>query len=110
MTKHEAKIEAICWRKNGKKTYDMWQEKEIDDKECIEIKDVLTYTTDIKGESSDYKEKLANKIIELNSKNKGLTHIEVWEKGKLINIFRVTNFPSKNNFKSWDEVIANIKK
>jgi len=110
MTKHEAKIKAIYWVKNGKKRYDIWQNKEIDDNDCIEINDVLNYTTDIKGGSSDYKDNLANKIIELNSKNKGLTHIEVWGKGRLINIFRITNLPSKDQFKSWDEVIAFIKK
>lgn len=110
MTKHEAKIKAICWVKNGNKKYDIWQKREIDDKNCIDIDDVLTYTTDVHGYSSNYQENLIYKIIEINSKNKGLTHFEVWEKGSLIDIFRITNLPSKGEFKNWDEVITFIRK
>lgn len=110
MIKHEAKIKAISWVENGNKRYDIWQGKEINDKDCIDIDDILTYTTDIPGYSSNYKENLIDKIIEIHSMNKGLTHLEVWEKGRLINIFRITNLPSKGEFKSWDEVILFINR
>lgn len=110
MIRHEAKIKAICWVKNRKVKYDIWQGKDIDDKDCVNITEALIYTSNIQGHNLDYKENLIKKIMEIDSKNKGLTHLEVWEKGQMIDIFRITNFPSKGEFKNWNEVADFIRK
>lgn len=106
---HTLKVKAIYWQKNGKKRFDIWQQKEIDDKDNIDVEDVLSYTTDEQGNNSNYKDALINKIIELNSTMKGLTHLEVWGNGQLFNIFRISN-SKEAKFNNWNEVIATINK
>ncbi|WP_195617524.1 hypothetical protein [Clostridium paraputrificum] len=110
MEKHCAKIKAVYWQGNGKRRYDMWQQKEVNDKDRIDIEILMDYIIYSEENRSNYREVLISKITELDSKMPGLTHLEVWENGFLLNIFRVTKSPSGNEYRNWNEIIEALKK
>ncbi len=90
MEKHCAKIKAVY-------------------KSRMEVEVSMDYIIYNQENSSNYRELLINKIKELDSRIPGLIHLEVWENGFLLNIFRLAKSPSDSEFKNWNEIIEALK-
>lgn len=99
----KAEYTAIYWVSNGGKVYDIWQKKEVEDKDKIEITGIIEFESD--DYKSNYSQKLIDKIRELQNNN-GFTHITVFEKGRLKDCYRISKV---EKIKTWDQVIEQIK-
>lgn len=104
----KAKYRSICWIPNGKKRFDIWSQKEVDDKDNKEITGTIYYEYDDNKNYSTYKNQLINLIQNINNNNIGFTYLEIFQDGRLLNVFRISKV-DKACFKTWEQAIEYIK-
>lgn len=92
---------------NGKKRFDIWSQKEVDDKDTMQVKGELSYKSDYFNNNSNYNTELLKLIQELRSKHVGLTNLYVMQNGRILDSFRISKV-DKACFKNWDQVVEKI--